>query len=244
MLKFFRTIRRGLLAENRTTKYLLYAVGEIVLVVIGILIALQINNWNEDRKLRSQEHLILADLKSDLIESKEELEKMIVYNDSTVYFYNYILEQMETDNPPDAVFERGLSFFTAWDSPYLTYTAYETLKNKGLDLIQNRDLKKQIVALYETTFAGLVNDYDRAEWVLAQAVTMPLANKVIRRVTGEVRRAVPMDYETLRHNDEFINALHQLIVIRKQGIRSCERVVSAIDHLIMAIDNKLGGNPK
>jgi len=47
MIKFFRKIRQQLLAENKFTKYLIYAIGEIVLVVIGILIALSINNWNE-----------------------------------------------------------------------------------------------------------------------------------------------------------------------------------------------------
>mgnify|MGYP001591841413 CR=1 FL=1 len=50
MIKFFRRIRQGLLSENKFSKYLLYAIGEIILVVIGILIALQINNWNEKRK--------------------------------------------------------------------------------------------------------------------------------------------------------------------------------------------------
>ncbi|MEH6779913.1 DUF6090 family protein, partial [Maribacter arcticus] len=50
MINFFRIIRQQLLAENKFSRYLLYAIGEIVLVVIGILIALSINNWNENRK--------------------------------------------------------------------------------------------------------------------------------------------------------------------------------------------------
>jgi len=50
MIKFFRKIRQNLLSEGKTGKYLKYAIGEIVLVVIGILIALSINNWNENRK--------------------------------------------------------------------------------------------------------------------------------------------------------------------------------------------------
>ena len=49
MIKFFRHIRQQLLMENKTTKYLKYAIGEVVLVIIGILLALQINNWNENR---------------------------------------------------------------------------------------------------------------------------------------------------------------------------------------------------
>ena len=55
MIKFFRKIRQKLLNENKFSKYLIYAIGEIILVVIGILIALQINNRNEDRKTRVEE---------------------------------------------------------------------------------------------------------------------------------------------------------------------------------------------
>ena len=55
MLKFFRNIRKNLISNGKTVNYLKYAIGEIILVVIGILIALQINNWNENRKLLSEE---------------------------------------------------------------------------------------------------------------------------------------------------------------------------------------------
>jgi hypothetical protein len=65
MIKFFRKIRQRLLTENKFSKYLLYAIGEIILVVIGILIALQINNWNEYRKDRNREQAILNNLQID-----------------------------------------------------------------------------------------------------------------------------------------------------------------------------------
>ena len=65
MIKFFRHIRQRLLAESKFSKYLLYAIGEIILVVIGILIALQINNKNEERKDRNREQVILKSLKVD-----------------------------------------------------------------------------------------------------------------------------------------------------------------------------------
>ncbi|NNC44454.1 MAG: hypothetical protein HKN99_01055 [Winogradskyella sp.] len=55
MIKFFRKIRYNLMEQNKTGKYFKYAIGEIILVVIGILIALQINNWNEQRKEKQQE---------------------------------------------------------------------------------------------------------------------------------------------------------------------------------------------
>ena len=66
MIKFFRKIRYDLMEKNRTGKYLKYAVGEIVLVVIGILIALSINNWNEGRKNDQKESLLIKNIIEDL----------------------------------------------------------------------------------------------------------------------------------------------------------------------------------
>ena len=66
MIKFFRHIRKNLLMENKTSKYFKYAIGEIILVVIGILIALQINNWNEQRKVNTQVEELFAKSYSEL----------------------------------------------------------------------------------------------------------------------------------------------------------------------------------
>ena len=68
MIKFFRHIRQSMINQNRTKKYLLYAIGEIILVVIGILIALQINNWNEDQKSRKDERYVLTEVLKNLEE--------------------------------------------------------------------------------------------------------------------------------------------------------------------------------
>jgi sensor domain CHASE-containing protein len=66
MIKFFRRIRQQLLTENKFSKYLLYAVGEIVLVVIGILIALNINDRNEQRITEEKERFALEEIQSDI----------------------------------------------------------------------------------------------------------------------------------------------------------------------------------
>ncbi len=76
MIKFFRKIRQKLLTENKFSKYLLYAIGEIVLVVIGILIALQINNWNEEVKARKTEKIILNNLNQEFSANKKSLEEL------------------------------------------------------------------------------------------------------------------------------------------------------------------------
>ena len=80
MIKFFRKIRQNLLTENRFSKYFLYAVGEIVLVVIGILIALQVNTWNQHRINQNLELKLLEDLKRDLKTDLKNLSTKIEYD--------------------------------------------------------------------------------------------------------------------------------------------------------------------
>tara|TARA_R100001369_G_scaffold10707_11_gene23977 strand:+ start:2795 stop:3070 length:276 start_codon:yes stop_codon:yes gene_type:complete len=77
MIKFFRHIRKNQIMENKTSKYFKYAIGEIILVVIGILIALQINNWNQNRIERNKENLILTELIVDLEEQSKLLDEYI-----------------------------------------------------------------------------------------------------------------------------------------------------------------------
>ncbi len=79
MIKFFRHIRKDLMEKNKTGKYLKYAIGEIVLVVIGILIALQINNWNENQKLetKTQDYYVqlLDDLNNDIVSAENTIKE-------------------------------------------------------------------------------------------------------------------------------------------------------------------------
>ena len=98
MIKFFRHIRKSLLEENKMGKYFKYAIGEIILVVIGILIALQINNWNEGRKAKNNEAVLvkqlLVDAKKDSIFLKIDcLSSRIRYNFMMIFLISVITAQ-------------------------------------------------------------------------------------------------------------------------------------------------------
>ena len=77
MIKFFRKIREQLIMENKNSKYFKYALGEIILVVIGILIALQISNWNENRKQHLYENKMLGEIRTALVNDKAHMEDML-----------------------------------------------------------------------------------------------------------------------------------------------------------------------
>ncbi|MCO4822081.1 MAG: hypothetical protein KC469_08440 [Flavobacteriaceae bacterium] len=96
MIKFFRHIRQRLLAEGKTGKYLKYAIGEIILVVIGILIALQINTWNEGRKNNAKEQQILIQLKDEYNANLLQLEQKITHRKRIIKAANKILEHIDS----------------------------------------------------------------------------------------------------------------------------------------------------
>ena len=78
MIKFFRRIRFNLMSENKTGKYFKYAIGEIILVMIGILLALQVNNWNNNRIERNEEKEVIAKLHADFKENKKVLKEFLI----------------------------------------------------------------------------------------------------------------------------------------------------------------------
>ena len=95
MIKFFNNIRNTFLNKGKTSKYLKYATGEIILVVIGILIAIQINNWNENRKQEEKLQNYLINLKEALTNDITNLESTIAFNKTRLKGIFYILEHSD-----------------------------------------------------------------------------------------------------------------------------------------------------
>jgi len=225
--------------DNKALKYTRYAIGEIVLVVIGILIALQINNWNENRKLRSVEHAMLQDINANLLYSKRTIERVIKNHQIQIKKIKHILNYINKDLPYNKELDSSFIHISTWASPYLRYTSYETLKTKGIDIIENDSIKNEITFIYESAFTWLVNDLDRLEWARAENVTIPFSEKHIRRDI-ESRLARPNNFEALKKNDEFINILHSNIYMKNVGIRSCQSINKSVENLIQMINKELG----
>jgi hypothetical protein len=152
MIKFFRHIRKSLLMENKKSKYLKYAIGEIILVVIGILIALQINNWNEDYKNSKKERGYLINLQQDILadslrlsELKNDLDKAVK---SKMQFEGIIQEKNSTKDSLIVHFNNQADIIT--DFVPNSTTLDELKYSNGLNLISNAQLRRQIVTLYNS----------------------------------------------------------------------------------------------
>ncbi|EPR74164.1 hypothetical protein ADIWIN_0741 [Winogradskyella psychrotolerans RS-3] len=147
MIKLFRNIRQNLLNEGKTTKYVKYAIGEIVLVVIGILIALQINNWNENRKANIEETAILESLHENLILAKQQSEALIaeekVLKQSLIFVLGIEANPVDIEKQTitDSIFKDAV-----WNlqSDLPTINTYTNIKNTDkLSLIKSKTINEK-----------------------------------------------------------------------------------------------------
>ncbi|WP_339839569.1 DUF6090 family protein [uncultured Flavobacterium sp.] len=149
MIKFFRKIRKNMLSERKTVKYLKYAIGEIVLVVIGILIALQINNWNEHRKQNETLHGIYQIIKEDIATDIVEIDDFVDDYEKTrkpafEAVLNGNLTKEDLQKHPEY-----LSVLDGFKDFAINQRGFELLKNQSNDMrIGNQNLTSKINLFY------------------------------------------------------------------------------------------------
>jgi len=163
MLKFFRTIRKKLIEQDNIRKYLLYAIGEILLVVIGILIALQVNNWNEERKDKLKETALVSQLHSDLLQTEEELTEIKEFFHSRAHAAalvtkSYWKNEMLRDT---LLVNFGIVGSNRRYNPILG-TARSLISSGNIDLIPSDNVRKGVVT-YTETMDALMKDVIRFE---------------------------------------------------------------------------------
>ena len=238
MIKFFRRIRQNLLSEGKTGKYLKYAIGEIVLVVIGILIALSINNWNKIRKYRNLEIVTLIEIQKGLNQALKENERAEKANLATLKSYEIILDHFEKKIPYSELVSVQFRRLMAWQEPDFNYAGFELFKSRGPDLISNNDIKIKLLEIYEEKIQYLVNDHNKTEWNYNNTVLTPFYTDNFE-IDLDKRIAVPNDYLALMNNQQFKNKLTYLMHIRKYGIDKSSELSSLIKNLIGDISSEI-----
>lgn len=152
MIKFFRKIRQNLIMENKTSKYFKYAIGEILLVVIGILIALQINNWNEGQKSKTYENKILKEIRASLTKDLEHtktnlLPGLLRKEEATASILKTVAYNIADHD--SITIRRDLNHIGITLSFIHDRGPYESLKANGLEKISNDSLRSALVRAYE-----------------------------------------------------------------------------------------------
>ncbi len=242
-----------MIKENKASKYILYAVGEIILVVIGILIALQINNSNEDQKLRNQELHYLKNLKTDLNLNITELDKYITVRNSRIESANYILEHFEGKPLTDL---NAFAFHTTniyiWQKFSQQDNTFQELINSGnLALISNDTIKNGLLNL-QALYKKLKNEeahfrYDAELLLYEPSYGILDLNPIVKNFTyqvsngqaGENLELSKTNYETMlkdiKQKNGFVMANYEFSVMNAQF----NEMKTMCNSIIILIDNEL-----
>lgn len=198
MLTFFRRIRQGLLNSGATRKYLLYAIGEIALVVIGILIALQINNWNEYRNERETEEKVLKELVENLETNIQRLQFNIERGKTDNAFSEVIISVIDQETPYSDSLDKyfPLALNAVDEGLFLSFVGYESLKNTGFEIIQDDQLRNEIITLFEGTYKDLRARYDRIQWA-SNELGIFTDQHFYQKASTVQREFAPFDFDNL-----------------------------------------------
>jgi len=148
MMKLFRNIRFKLATENKAFGYMRYAIGEIVLVVIGILIALQVNNWNEHQKQKKQETIYLQNLSIDLKKQIQLQDIYIGFEDIIIQDCKDITAHYEQNNgfkTMDSIFPKINDLSARMTFTNANTTLLEMINSGEINIIDNESLKKELM---------------------------------------------------------------------------------------------------
>lgn len=182
-MKIFRKIRQGLITENKISKYLIYAIGEIALVVVGILIALGVNNWNQENKEHRLGEDLLLRIHRDIVQDTTNFNAIITYNNILrddikgllVTLYDGV-DNIGQVQQMSVVYDKALDqIFSPNDNTYRGMVS-----SGSMGLIQNQELKEEIIDLY--------SEYDQkgallsaiGQWMITIATTETIETGMLK----------------------------------------------------------------
>jgi hypothetical protein len=233
MVPLLKRIRMQLLQENRFSKYLLYAIGEILLIVVGILIAMKINNYNNNKITEKEAVIAYQNIKQQVFDDKQELIKVIDYNNSHSKAYEYgnaiITKKDYSKIDSLALIAMILSRYSDF---HTSGNIYETLVNSGdLKLMKNKEVTSAIQKL-ETTYI-FINNLENIHWEL-------IINELSQELKGVVNYSTIKVIEPERlYGVKLQNIFFEIIALTKYKDAVYKEAMTEIDGIITLIDEEL-----
>ena len=213
MIKFFRRIRQKMLSENKFSKYLLYALGEIILVVIGILIALQVNNWNEERRLRTTQKNYLTALRADINVMSVEYKAIVSFHTQDLQAAQDIfhsLNNCELKDDQKKHFDKLLLDYNTLSVLYQVRNTYEEMLSANIySDLENKKIKNFVSDFYEHRDAmqHFIDEY-RQDIGAGYAI---VKKYVTFDYDANGQTTVSYEMSALCKNNEFKNAIFEAV---------------------------------
>ena len=249
MLTFFRKIRKSLLeslpasdgaakqAGGSARRYFVYAIGEIALVVIGILIALQINNWNEWKKERALENIVLEDIQANILRNLQ----LITNATETIEEINQSTEILNKVIEEDSPYSDTLNYHINEGTRSGTFLfklnsdGYASLQSTGFDILQNEELKDAILNLFEVTYGYVLTTLQFANSIYDYHWWKEYFYKT------DMENLIPYHPDEIFHDKRFMTEIMDIAFLRNDFKRSLEKSIEPSQRVLQLINDELGG---
>jgi len=236
MIKFFRKIRLRMLTENNFKKYLIYALGEILLVMIGISLAFQVSDWDNNRIKKKAEIRFYENIKAQILDDKDLIQSQKEFNNHFMTQFKYANEIIENNDRSKldtlGLIIRNLTQYSDFDKQG---NIYETMVNSGqINLLQNHEIVNGIRELEEMYI--YINRMENIHYdALMNHIGLVLI-PVLKYSTGEIKK--PDDVFTY----EFQNLVIILMQVMDEKNRTYNQGLNEIDLVTKLIDEELKTN--
>ncbi len=235
-MKFFRKIRQRLINEGKLKRYLLYAIGEILLVMIGISLAFQLDNWNDDRINQNAEIRFYENIKEQIIDDQELITSQREYNNHYMAQFKYANEIIEANDRSKidtlAVIVGNLTQYSDFDKEG---NIYETMVNSGqIKLLRNHEIVngiRELEELYHYTNRMESIHYDAMMNHVVKAI-----NPVLKFATTEIKKPDAV------YSYEFQNLVIVLMKVMDEKEMVYNNTLEEINRVLNLIDEELENN--
>ncbi|GAA4808893.1 hypothetical protein GCM10023330_14690 [Litoribaculum gwangyangense] len=215
---------------------MIYAIGEIILVVIGILIALGINNWNDQNNLTNKETSLLIEMKSNLESDLEGLKWDINKNEKLLKANQMVLKSLNS-----GVYHDSLNLYYTWIKGNTVFvkntSAFKNLESFGLDIIKNDSLRIKITNLYSTRYEYIRYIEQVRDEKFQYEQIIPQITKHLRLSSQNLYE--PINFDALSKNNEFRSVITLNCDLRNYIITTYKDIEKMVTELIDAIELEL-----
>ena len=241
MLKFFRRVRRTLFNQGNFRKYLIYAIGETLLVMVGILLALQINNWNENRQEKKEQINLLEGMQKDLIRDVRTFRAALRIQKRSLRRHTVLRDIIYEKVPFHDSTAHYFASLNTTSTPIFVVANYERALREGLKIISNDSLRNDLVYYYEYTIPYMDNKTKIDPKYQFAEIMRPFYNKYLKvdlkddhSVTYSMN-----NYPRLVKDNPFLVELNAALLNKKVIIELLEDSLASCRSLIDRIEKEL-----
>ena len=244
MIRYFRIIRLKLIPEGKLNRYLIYAIGEILLVMIGILLALYVNNKNEDRKEILKGYEIIIEIKENLESNSKQFRQEIELEKEVISSIDIVLSNINEIKTYHDSLDRHFHLCGFWPTSTRESSGYEALKSYGVEIIQSEKLRKEIVGLFEIKYPE-ISEVVRNSEGYSYSTLVPVFSELFLFNKSSVGQsyidyeASPFEYGEVLKSKKLRGMLSFWRLLRVIGVELRESAIRENELIVKLIDNEL-----